>query len=720
MFNRIKVFLYVLFSLFISSFQAFAQQNEVEKISRELSAHKNQDTTRVYLLNKLANSYHQIRPDSTVILSKEAYTLAKKLNYKMGIADALNFWAIGSYIYSFSDQALVKCREALALYRELGDIKKEAALLNNIAMIFNNQGDYKGALIYYELSLKKRTAINDSVGMAGSYNNIGNTYCDLGKYATALEYLFKGLNIREKLPDTSAIANSYTNIGTIYFLLAKYSLADKYNEIAFNWFKVLGNKNGIFQCNITSGGIQIEQKNYKSALVFYERALEVASEMKSKSAEAVARTNIGVASVKLGLYDNAIENYEKALAFSIKGNDIEGMVVCYLGLGRAYLKQNKINLALTNLTIGYNEAKVLGKTTRIYDVAKALAEAYELQEDFNKANKYLRESITLRDSLFNDESIKKIHEVEYSYALDKKQKEIELLEKDKFIQAGINQQQTTVVTFLIALALVMVIALFYINGIRNKEKRLKEKTLLQKQEIEVQSVKLQELNTLKDKTFSVLSHDLRSPVSALVGVMDLMNQKLITTEDFNSLKGNLTQQLKSLSLLLDNLLNWSRTHMQGYSNPVVEEIPLSLSVTKNIALLTEFASQKSVLLTTTVANNIMLCADKDHLDIILRNLISNAIKYSNANSKIVVDAAKGNDEVVFSVTDFGVGMKPETLASLFSEKVKVGYGTNGEKGTGLGLLLCKEFVTRNNGTIRVESELGKGTTFFVTLPTKCA
>ncbi len=718
--NRIILSLTIVFGLFILPFQAFAQQSEVEKISRELSSLKNQDTIRVNILNELAYRYHQIRPDSTVILSKEAYYLAKKLNYKEGIAHALNFWAIGSYMYSFSNEAIGKCREALAIFREIKDIKGEGAVLNNIAMIFHNQGDFKSALMYYELSLKKRIIVNDSAGVAASYNNIGNIYTDLGKYSTSLEYLLKGLTIREQLPDTSAIANSYTNIASIYFLLSKYDLSYKYNEIAFNWYKILGNKDGVFQCYITFGAIHTHRMQPKIALDYYEKALAIAMEMNSISSEAIAYVNVGQAAIITGLYEKAIHSYQKSLSFAKTSNDLEGLVMSYLGLGRAYLKQHKIGLALTNSTLGYNEAKILGKTLRIHEAANLLAEIYELQNDFIKANKFLHESIILKDSLINDESNIKVHEVEYIYALDKKEKEIELLEKDKFIQAGINQQQTIIVLSLVALALVMVIALFYINGIRNKEKRLKEKTLLQKQEIEIQSVKLKELNTLKDKTFSILSHDLRSPVSALVGVMDLMNQKLITTEDFNSLKGNLTQQLKSLTLVLDNLLNWSKSHMQGYAKPVVVEMPLAVSVNKNVALLTEFASQKSILLSSAVANNIMVCADKDHLDIIIRNLLSNAIKFSNPESKIVVNATKNNNEVIFSVTDFGVGMKPETLALLFSEKVKVGYGTNGEKGTGLGLLLCKEFVARNNGTIRVESELGKGTTFYVTLPNRCA
>ncbi len=706
----------VFFLLLIDA--SLAQRKEVDSIGVVLQSHKFNDTTKVHLLSKLAYFYHQIAPDSTIYLAKEAYRLANKLNYKKGKADALKHWAIGSYIQSYDGEALKKNEEALAIYRSLGDDRGEGAVLNNMAMIFHNQGEYETALVYYNLSMKKREAVGDLIGLGGGYNNIGNSYCDMGNYSKSLEYLFKGLEIREKIGDSAGIANSYSNIGGVYFLLSRYDLAIKYNEMANKIYELNGNRDGIFQSLITTGGVYLFRKQDRKALAVFEKALGIAQSMGSKSSESVALVNVGEAEVNLGMFDRAISHYTQALDFSRNSDDLEGTVISELGLGKAYLMQHNIKEALVHLNTGYNAAVILGNKLRLHEASTLLADAYGKKNEFALANKFLREAMIYKDSLFNEESGRKVHEAEFNYAMDKKQKEIELLEKDKSIQEANNQRQKIIVSSMIGFVLLLIVMILLVNRNRKKEKKLKEISYAQKIEIEEQSHKLKELNALKDKTFSILSHDLRSPIAALVGVMDLMERKLMTTDDFNALKGSFGQQLKSLNLLLDNLLQWSRSHMQGHTQIHPVQLNLSNELKDTFDLLNVFAQQKSITLISHITPDINVFVDKDNFDLVLRNLVANAIKFSKHNSTVVLDAKKENNWVTVSIKDEGVGMKPEALDSLFSEQVKIGYGTNGEHGTGLGLLICKEFIEKNNGTIKVESEYGKGTTFYITLPTQ--
>ncbi len=695
----------------------YAQRKQVDSLTILLNQHTVIDTTKIQLLSKLAYHYHQIAPDSTIYLSKEAYRLAVKLNYLKGKADALKHWAIGSYIQSYDGEALKKNKEALAIYKALGDERGEGAVLNNIAMIFHNQGEYERALVYYNSSMKKREAVGDLVGLGGGYNNIGNSYCDMGNYSKSLEYLFKGLEIREKIADTTGIANSYSNIGGVYFLLSRYDLALKYNEMANKLYELNGNRDGIFQSLITTGGVYLLRKQDRKALAIFEKALNIAQSMGSKSSEAVALVNVGEAEVNLGMFDRAIAHYTQALTFSKTSDDLEGIVISELGLGEAHLMQHHIDEALIHLNTGYNAAVILGNKLRLHEASTLLADAYGKKNNLALANKFLKEAMVYKDSLFNEEAGRKIHEAEFNYAMDKKQKEIELLEKDRSIQEVINQRQKIVVGSMIAFVLLLILMILLLNRNRKKEKKMKEVSVAQKIEIEEQSHKLKELNALKDKTFSILSHDLRSPVAALVGVMDLMERKLMTTDDFNALKGSFTQQLKSLSLLLDNLLQWSKSHMQGHTNVHPKMLILSEEVQQSFDLLQVFAQQKNIELASNISKDINVYTDKDNFDLVLRNLIANAIKFSKHNTKVLLSATHTNNHVEISVSDQGVGMKPEVLESLFSEQVKIGYGTNGEHGTGLGLLICKEFLENNNGAIKVESEYGKGTTFYITLPT---
>lgn len=714
-FRYAAVFL-LFFSLFVDVLHA--QRKEVDSILNALKTHKLDDTSKVQLLSKLAYYYHQISPDSTIALSKDAYKLATKLNYLKGKADALKHWAIGSYVQSYDGEALKKNKEALSIYRSLGDERGEGAVLNNMAMIFHNQGEYETALIYYNLSMKKREAVGDLVGLGGGYNNIGNSYCDMGNYSKSLEYLFKGLEIREKIGDSAGIANSYSNIGGVYFLLSRFDLAIKYNEMANKIYELNGNRDGIFQSLITTGGVYLNRKQDRKALAIFEKALSIAQSMGSKSSESVALVNVGEAEINLGMFERAIKHFADALSFSSLSNDLEGVVISELGLGKAYLMQHNMKEALVHLNTGYNSAVILGNKLRLHEASSLLADAYGRKNEFALANKFLKEAMIYKDSLLNEESGRKVHEAEFNYAMDKKQKEIELLEKDKSIQEANNQRQRIIVSSMIGFVLLLIVMILLVNRNRKKEKKLKEISYAQKLEIEEQSFKLKELNALKDKTFSILSHDLRSPIAALVGVMDLMDRKLMTTDDFNALKGSFGQQLKSLSLLLDNLLQWSKSHMQGHAQVRPTYLNLQEEVKGAFDLLNVFAQQKSISLVSHVNIGVKVFVDKDNFDLVLRNLVANAIKFSKHNSRIEISSTTANNTVTIAVKDEGVGMKPEVLRSLFSEQVKIGYGTNGEHGTGIGLLICKEFIEKNNGTIKVESEYGKGSTFYITLPTQ--
>lgn len=707
---------FVLFLLFVDV--TFAQRKEVDSINAILKAYKTNDTNKVDLLGSLAYLYHQISPDSTIYFAKEEYRLANQLKYTKGRADALKHWAIGSYIQSNDADALKKNNEALAIYKSIGDERGQGSVLNNMAMIFHNQGDYETALIYYNLSMKKREATNDLIGLGGGYNNIGNSYCDMGNYSKSLEYLFKGLEIREKIGDSAGIANSYSNIGGVYFLLSRFDLAIKYNEMANKIFELNGNRDGVFQSLITTGGVYLNRKQDRKALAIFEKALNIAQLMGAKGSESVALVNLGEAEVNLGMFDRAIGHYSEALDFAKGSDDLEGVVISELGLGKAYLMQHNIKDALVHLNSGYNAAVILGNKLRLHEASTLLADVYGKKNEYALANKFLKESMVYKDSLLNEESGRKVHEAEFNYAMDKKQKEIELLEKDKSIQEANSQRQQTLVISMIGFVLLLIVMILLVNRNRKKEKKLKEISYAQKIEIEEQSHKLKELNALKDKTFSILSHDLRSPIAALVGVMDLMERKLMTTDDFNALKGSFGQQLKSLSLLLDNLLQWSKSHMQGHTQTRPVNLNLSKEIKDTFDLLSVFAQQKGIILTSNIKSDLGVFVDKDNFDLVLRNLIANAIKFSKHNGKILLDAKTENKHVIISVKDEGVGMKPEVLQSLFSEQVKIGYGTNGEHGTGLGLLICKEFIEKNNGTIKVESEYGKGTTFYITLPTQ--
>jgi len=234
------------------------------------------------------------------------------------------------------------------------------------------------------------------------------------------------------------------------------------------------------------------------------------------------------------------------------------------------------------------------------------------------------------------------------------------------------------------------------------------------------NIELAEINATKDKFFSIISHDLRSPLSGLMQIL------FIIAEDYDSLPNEEKLQMitdvantsKKTYELMENLLEWSS--IQTGTIPFYPKKLTLLMLLKNLEeLYTQNLKSKEITLKIDVGPEISVFADKKMIETILRNLISNAIKFTHPNGTVSVSAEPGNDFVVIKVMDTGVGIKKEKLSELFQvDKVESTPGTAKERGTGLGLILCKELVEKQNGKMWVESKEDEGTTFYFTLPVK--
>ncbi|MCU0443684.1 MAG: sensor histidine kinase [Microscillaceae bacterium] len=235
-------------------------------------------------------------------------------------------------------------------------------------------------------------------------------------------------------------------------------------------------------------------------------------------------------------------------------------------------------------------------------------------------------------------------------------------------------------------------------------------------DLNLKNQKLAESNSIKDKLFSIIAHDFRAPLNSLKGVFELLRYDALSPEDFKNLVAGISKNLNYTTNLLDNLLFWASSQLKGIE-PQVIACDLGAIVQENIDLLSEIATQKQVKLTAHIAPTLQVWADVNMLRLILRNLIANAIKFSLKDTQIEVSAQIMGDFCQISVKDEGVGIDLATQAQLFQlDDKKIKLGTAKEKGTGLGLLLCKEFVEKNGGIIWVESTLGEGAIFKFTLP----
>jgi len=238
-------------------------------------------------------------------------------------------------------------------------------------------------------------------------------------------------------------------------------------------------------------------------------------------------------------------------------------------------------------------------------------------------------------------------------------------------------------------------------------------------EIKDNELKLIELNTTKDKFFSLIAHDLRGPFNGLLGFTKLLENKLPTLdpEQIQKIAKTMRKSATNLYNLLENLLEWSKMQ-QGLNAIDPESFVVMTEIIERMSDIQESAIRKEITLKYDIRNDLMIYADRNMFAAIIRNLASNAIKFTHEGGNIVIGAKPMNDHwVEFSVEDKGIGMNQHLLENLYRLDGKTNRkGTEKEPSTGLGLIICKEFIEKHGGELRVESEEGKGTTFFFTLP----
>ena len=243
----------------------------------------------------------------------------------------------------------------------------------------------------------------------------------------------------------------------------------------------------------------------------------------------------------------------------------------------------------------------------------------------------------------------------------------------------------------------------------------KHEQISYQEQIEEKNKELQKMNDTKEKLFSIISHDLRSPIAQLKNSLDLVNREYMSPETFQQISVKLSSEVDRLHSTLDNLLRWSISQLQGIkASP--ERISLASLLEQKLMVFQQVAEQKSIKLILEDVNR-YVWADPDHLLLVLRNLISNAIKYSYHDGEVLIRSYSKNQQVIIEVIDNGMGMSEEVKAAIFQhDNIMSSTGTANEKGTGLGLKLCKEFIEKNNGQIWIENGEQKGITFCISLP----
>lgn len=570
-------------------------------------------------------------------------------------------------------------------------------------------------------------------------NYLGDSYYNTGNYQNALNYYFKELELRRKYDDNPLNDDFLDKIAKVYISLENYSKALQYYNNAVNIHKSknkddLGDKYNIVLGQYYSkiGLVYYMMKDYNKSISYYKKALNVTGSINSEESlkgKIIIYNNLALNYKALGNLSKAIENVDKSEEI-ITQLGVDGFEFFTLtSLAEIYSKLNDFEAAESYLLKAIETAKLNDNTSKLKDAQFLLYELYTKFKKFEKALETYKSYKLLTDSIINYDMTERLAEFQTVYEMEKRNQENDALKTANRLQrenARLERQSFILTSLISLLVIIVLMVLFYIR------KRASNVLVVSNNIIEGQNARLLELNenlrkkesglrhsnNTKDKFISIIAHDLKNPMHSIGFSADLMINYYETLND-DKKKNHLNGILKTSTHtyeLLENLLDWARAQSKSmsfepkklnYMHIVRNAVELSISSAQN----------KQIDIIDVTKEEFEVFADKNMVDAVLRNLISNSIKFSHPKSKILIKYKKVNDYIVTTIQDFGVGITQEKQNKLFRIEEQVSTpGTNKESGTGLGLLLCKEFITINKGDIWVESEEGVGSEFKFTLP----
>ncbi len=673
----VKGFQYLLPVLFLFANGLHSQETLRDSLKNELKRTKPlllnalQDSTHINMLNDLATTMRFYKRDSLMLLSKEALTLSKAIGYRKGeIAAQIG---IGDY---YSDQGIhekgiLYFGKALKTAQDLGNDNLLLLAENRLAGEYEYQGDYAMALREMLKGIEIAKRLDDREMLSVFHENIALLYSNQKDYEEAIYYLKISKKLNEEIGDEVFSAYTHANMASVYAEDHQYDYAMFNVNISISIFEKHQIMDWLAYAYETKGKTYLRQEKYKWALYWYNQ-----SEM---------------------LHNKSVD-------------DARAKIDLLQGLSETNLGLQKDSIAETYALGAYKSSKRLKVKKGMKDASKTLYELYKKKNDYTKALGYHELFQKFSDTLSRNESKKSLLMLKTRVSHEKQKQD--LIDKSEKALA----EQKKYVTGVLGVVLVMVIITFLVKRSERIQKNLNKELTSKTTQLENNEQELLEINETKDKLFSIIGHDLRGPIGAFQGLLGLFKKGEVDQDEFLSFIPKLKADIDHISFTLNNLLSWGQTQMNGtITKPSVVDLENIVSV--NISLLSEIAFGKSIRMVNKVDEGTLIWSDPDQIDIVVRNLISNALKFTPKNGSVTVSAFEREEHWEVSVQDTGVGIDEETQKRLFAKNSNVTtYGTNNEKGTGLGLTLCREMVENNEGSIWVSSILGEGTCFMFTLP----
>lgn len=574
------------------------------------------------------------------------------------------------YLPSNPGKTVKYANSALNSSQEMNDLGRCAIACKYLGNGNNILGNYDQSLVNFSQALEFNSQLNNLHGISASLNNIAVTYSMLGNNEKALEFYLKALDIFEEINHTKGIAACISNIGILYKKFGELEKALFYYEKSLNVAKDAKNEYVVAAALNNIGEIYNMKQESDLALDYFTKSKVIAESIDNFELQININNNLGVIYLFNEDYSEAINVLLDSFRLSNEISKVDGMVSSLINIAKCYAHLEDFKAALNNI----NEARELsGKLPEIPELMLELYSAYTdiyfKMGKYKNAFEFQKKYYELGTKLSSETARKNMAELHTKYESDKKEKEAELFR------------------------------------LKNIELKLKNDELLR-------------LNTTRNKFFSIIAHDLKNPFHALLGMLRYFTTHIANLEPYeiSDISSQLLQSSEQVNNLLENLLDWARVQT-GDIIPIPTHFDISGLVNENIKLLKVMAERKQIAIKNMIIEDITVFADQRMINSVIQNCITNSIKFTEHDGQINVKCKLLKNIVEIEIQDDGVGISRDKIKKLFKEEENIHTsGTENEKGTGLGLLLSKEFVEKNHGSIWIESEVGVGTSIFFTIP----
>ncbi|WP_338358242.1 tetratricopeptide repeat-containing sensor histidine kinase [Yeosuana marina] len=672
--------------LLLSVFFGFSQTKEIDSLSIEL-AFQESDTSKVETSLKLIKRLYDIKDyDRALKYIIESEKLSISENYTRGIAKVTYY---KSLIYASKNDyinAVTGYAKAKTLFSQLKDTLGIAKVNNSIGLIEIDRGNYVKGLQYSLAAIDELDKHHLYIELSSAYNNAARAYYKMNAFDKAIEYYLKALQLQKRLRNKDGIIESNSRLAEMYSFQKEYRKSIEYYETVL---ENVGDSNDSIRGNILPklGGEYLKFNDYDTAAKYLLQGLRLNRKSNNKLGLTIALNNLGELNLNQGKFITAEDQLMEAGALAKSIDDKPGL-----------LRQYKLMKALDS-TRNKFEAAFLWQR-KYYDLKDSL-EKKDIDKD-SITNASLELNPDFETNIVNPDSIK----IPKGGDLESKEK----YNRFKLIFYALLAALAIVSTFLVLIFLKRNNSIKYTQELEEKNIKIE----LQNKAFQEQTEHLENVNNVKDKLFSIVSHDLKDSLSSINGFIDLLKDGSLTREEFDNLIPELSENANNASLLLFNLLNWSKSQMQSLEpNPSLFDVQEVFE--DKIKLIEQRLESKGIDLIDHSLRDFAY-ADKSMFEIVIQNLLANATKFCKKGDSITISNHISNGSCIISVADTGVGISKENIDKLFKSNSFSTIGTKNEKGTGLGLSICKELVELNHGKIWVESNLNVGSTFYVQLP----